>query len=289
MNAQSQWRFELAQRIANAYATIPSAEVIMIAGSTGRGTADRFSDIEIDVYYAEWPSLAQRQAAVAACGGDSAEFSTFDESDVELSESMFFNGFYVHTSTFLVAQMNRWIQKVTVEGDPDSEGQMRMNSVLASQTVVGQEQIARWQAAARRYPDTLAHRMLADSLDFSDFYYLADMVAYRNDTLLLNKVLLQNARQLLLALHGLNRVYLPTPDAMKWLDETVAALALRPERLADRLRRLFRVDSAESIRHMNNLIDDTFALIASNAPDFDLSLYSKTNFQIRRAFDKSPQ
>lgn len=288
MNAATQWRLELAQRIAAAYAAIPSAEVVMIAGSTGRGTADRYSDIEIDVYYAAWPTLAERQAAVAACGGDSAEFSTFEESDIELAESMFFNGFYAHTSTFLSSQMDNWVQSVTIDGDPDFEGQMRMNSVRNAVTVLGHGHVARWQQAAKTYPDALVTRMLADNLDFERFYYLADMVVYRNDTLLLNKTLLQCATQIVHVLHGLNRVYLPTPDALKWMDETLGVLEIKPEQLGRRLRNMFRVDSAEAVTMMHTLIDETHTLITAHLTHFDLTPYAASKAQVRQPFDEMP-
>ncbi|MCO5197929.1 MAG: hypothetical protein M9928_00180 [Anaerolineae bacterium] len=288
MNKATQWRFELAQRIASAYAAIPAAEVVMIAGSTGRGTADRYSDIEIDVYYSAWPTLTERQTAVAACGGESAEFSTFAESEIELAESMFFNGFYVHTSTFLSQQMEQWVQRVTIDGDPDVEGQMRMNSVRNAVAVTGHEQARRWQQAAQAYPDALVERMLTDNLDFEQFYYLADMVVYRDDTLLLNKTLLQCATQILQALHGLNRVYLPTPDALKWMDETIGVLAIKPEQLGCRLRQMFRVDSAEAVAIMRSLIGETQTLIAQHLPQFDLSRFAASNAQIRQPFDKMP-
>lgn len=50
MNEASRWRFTLAEHIDLAYAADPKACVVMVAGSTGRGTADRYSDIELEVY-----------------------------------------------------------------------------------------------------------------------------------------------------------------------------------------------------------------------------------------------
>jgi predicted nucleotidyltransferase len=64
MNDATTWRFALAERIGAAYASTDNARVVMIAGSVGRGSEDRYSDIEIDVYYAEPPTEAERVAAV---------------------------------------------------------------------------------------------------------------------------------------------------------------------------------------------------------------------------------
>lgn len=45
MNEASRWRFALAERIAASYARNPKVRAIQVAGSVGRGAADRYSDI----------------------------------------------------------------------------------------------------------------------------------------------------------------------------------------------------------------------------------------------------
>jgi hypothetical protein len=62
-------RWALAERIAASYGANPNARVVMIAGSVGRGSADLYSDVEVDVYYAEPPTTHERIAAVEGCGG----------------------------------------------------------------------------------------------------------------------------------------------------------------------------------------------------------------------------
>ena len=69
MNKASQWRFALAQRIAKAYIANPKAQVVMVAGSTGRGSADRYSDLEIDVYWSAPPTDAERYIQGSARAG----------------------------------------------------------------------------------------------------------------------------------------------------------------------------------------------------------------------------
>jgi predicted nucleotidyltransferase len=63
------WRLALAKEIGASYASNQNAQVVMVAGSVGRGSTDRYSDIEVHVYYAEPPTEAERVAAVERCGG----------------------------------------------------------------------------------------------------------------------------------------------------------------------------------------------------------------------------
>src|SRR5262245_33194274 len=109
MSEATRWRVALAERIATSYASDNNARVVMIAGSVGRGSADRYSDVEVDVYYAEPPTEAERVAAVERCGGI-AELLAQDEDEWE--EQICLEGFHAHTSTFLVATMERYLREV---------------------------------------------------------------------------------------------------------------------------------------------------------------------------------
>ena len=103
------WRLALARRIASAYAADSNARVVMIAGSTGRGTADPWSDIEVDVYYQEPPTEAARRAAAEASGGALVELG---EDEDEWEERLDLGGFHAHSSTFLVSTMERYLDEV---------------------------------------------------------------------------------------------------------------------------------------------------------------------------------
>ena len=74
MKEASQWRFALAQQIGRSYAANPKARVVMIAGSTGRGRADRYSDLEIEVYWSAPPSQMDRQVAAQGSKGSTIGF-----------------------------------------------------------------------------------------------------------------------------------------------------------------------------------------------------------------------
>ena len=56
MTDASDWRLDLARQIAPIYAADPRVEAIAAAGSVGRGCADRWSDVEIGIYWSDEPS-----------------------------------------------------------------------------------------------------------------------------------------------------------------------------------------------------------------------------------------
>ena len=161
MNEASRWRFALAEQIAAAYAQNPKTAAIMIAGSVGRGRADRYSDIEIDVYYMAAPTVAERIAAVEGAG---AIVESLDEDEDEWEEQMLLGGVHAATSTFLVSTLERYLSEVVDQGQIAPSAQMRLHSLLNAQPVWGHELAEQWRAKARHYPDTLARAMLHENL-----------------------------------------------------------------------------------------------------------------------------
>jgi hypothetical protein len=157
MNEASRWRFALAERVGRAYAADPKARVVMIAGSTGRGTADRYSDIEIDVYWSEPPTEDERQAAVERSGGTIIDLFPYEED--EWAESISFGGFHMHTSTFLVETMERYLHQVLEDFSTALNPQMRLYSLLHAQTLVGEDLVTRWRERALEYPTELAEAL----------------------------------------------------------------------------------------------------------------------------------
>lgn len=69
MNEASAWRTGLACDVATAYAAAPRCAAIALGGSAARGWADRHSDVELFVFWAEPPDVAARIEAVHRAGG----------------------------------------------------------------------------------------------------------------------------------------------------------------------------------------------------------------------------
>jgi hypothetical protein len=283
------WRLELARRIALPYAQEPNARAVMIAGSVGRGTDDRWSDIEIDVYYERPPAEDERRAAAGASGG---EVVGLYEDEQEWEEQLSFGGFHAHTSTFLVSTLERCIRDVVDECSTDAFAQSRLFSLLHAVPVKGAQEADAWRARAAGYPDGLRHAMLAEYLRFGRFRSMGRMLAERGDVLLLQDLLVEVGGRLVSALLGLNRIYLPTPDyavsRAKGVDEMIGLMAIRPAELSARLRAAYRVEPVEAVPALEALVDETFALVEAHVPGFDTAPYRLPPVAARVAWDHAP-
>src|SRR5215207_2091231 len=81
MNTASQWRAALARQIVPNYAANPHVAAILLGGSTARGHADRYSDIELGVFWHQPPTDAERQATASAIRGDLVRLYPYDPAE----------------------------------------------------------------------------------------------------------------------------------------------------------------------------------------------------------------
>lgn len=70
MNTASAWRRDIAQVIARSYARHPHVDAVVLSGSTARGHADRYSDIELGIFWTADPTEEDRAAAIHGAHGD---------------------------------------------------------------------------------------------------------------------------------------------------------------------------------------------------------------------------
>ena len=286
MTEASKWRFELAERIAASYMENPKTRVVMVAGSVGRGCADRYSDLEIDVYYNEAPTEADRIAAVEGCG---AVLEGLDEDAYEWEEQMSLDGFHAATSTFLVATMEGYLGEVVDRCEIVPDGQTRLYSLQHSVPLMGHDLVAQWREKAAHYPDGLVVTMLEAHLPFRGFWYAEEMLAARDDVLALYDIFIRVEQQVLGALLGLNRLYMPTPDYTKRMDEMIEAMQVKPVNLSERLKRAFRIPPQDGVDLLKGIILEVMDLVEAHMPNFDTTPY-RANFNARRqVWDAPPQ
>jgi hypothetical protein len=286
MNEASRWRLALAERVGRAYAVDPRARVVMVAGSTGRGTADRYSDVEIDVYWSEPPTDDERRAAVERSGATLLELHPY-EAD-EWAEWISLGGFYLHTSTFLVATMERYLREVLEDCSTALDPQMRLFSLLHAQTLVGEDLVARWCGRALAYPTALAEAVVREHLSFGRLGYSGAVFAARDDLLPLYDVFCETEREILWVLLGLNRLYLPTPS-LKQADELIAEMRLAPPDLARRLKDVFRLPPIDGVAALNRLCEDVFALVETHLPGVDTAQPRAGFTHHRGVWDQPPR
>jgi hypothetical protein len=183
--------------------------------------------------------------------------------------------------------MERYLREVLDEDSTTPLPQMRLHSLLHAQTLMGEEQVEEWRARASNYPPELTRAMLRENLLFDGFGYAEEMLAARDDIIILYDIFSRVERQILSVLLGLNRIYLPNPS-FKSMDEIIAGLDVAPPDLSTRLKAAFRLPPPDGVRLLHTLIEELFALVETHVPDLATTPYrEKVSFR-RGVWDIPP-
>jgi hypothetical protein len=263
--ADSRWRRALAERFAAGYPERPGVRSVLLGGSVARGLADRWSDIELMVFWDGEPSQALRGQAVAAGGGTLVTAWDYDEDNAEWSDDVLLDGVEVQVSHRTVAGTHRWLADVIEDFAPDLVKQDLIALIRSGVPLHGADLISRWRRQTAEYPPELALAMVRAHLDFRSGWQRRKLLA-RGDLVPLYADLVDTARNVVLVLLGLNHSYFPHLG-FKWLPQVTAELPQALAELAARLDALFTSAPAEAATLADALIEETLLLVEAQMPE----------------------
>jgi len=284
MNEASRWRLALARRIAAAYVENPKVAAVIAAGSIAHGYADRWSDIELDVFWRVRPSDEERLQAVERAGGVIWHLHPPEPDDPELSEAYHVHGVKVDLSNFALEGVERILASVIDQADTAFSNQVLISHLQHAVVLSGQDVITRWQARAASYPDATARAMVRENLSFTPWWG-KEMLAERGELLLLYESFGTIAKKILMVLMGINRIYHP---GFKWVDRVIERMEVAPPDLASRLRLIFRAEPATALPELRRLVEETFALVKEHMPEVDTRAAHESFQQRRQPWETAP-
>lgn len=245
----------LAQRIVDAMPA--SVEEAVLTGSVSRGAADEVSDIEVLLVTSEEPVLEECFHLAADAGLTS--LGTWGQQG---GPAQRVSGYRERVSVELVwwsrAHARSAVDAI-FEGDPSTTADALANGVSLRSSGL----LERWQERLRDYPDELAAARIEDAaLTWGGFAAAGLLTLLRpGDRLALLERMVDDAVRVSRIVFALNRVWQPTT---KRLAERVAPLAVKPERLAERIEEaLAEPDPRRAVLLMTKLQLETAEL----APD----------------------
>jgi hypothetical protein len=288
-NVHAQWRLAVARRAAGAYTRNPKLAALTVAGSVGAGLADRFSDLELDCYWSTGPSDQDRTAPIEALGGSLTALWDYDTDEEEWSEDYRLGQLDVTVSNFLTSTVDRFLDQVTGQADPDPVKHMRLAAVQRSQPLAGQSLVTSWRERADQYPDQLVVAMVERSLNPQVLtgWAAREAMARRGDDLAARALLSRIGYAVAGAVLALNRLYLPHRQ-LKWQQQLLSGLAVTPDRLTERLGQLFAPRTADAFQAAETLLADTVALAAART-QADLTGFRAELSERRRPLDPPGQ
>jgi hypothetical protein len=153
----------------------------------------------------------------------------------------------------------------------DSPLQKILSGVLESLPLYGEQLVEDWRARVHEYPEPLRRAMIERHWNFFPLWYYGEAMAARDTELWRLDMLVDAAFNLLAVLAGLNRLYFARFE-LKRTRALIAKMELAPQRLADRLESLFRLEPEPAATELGRLIEETRALILAELPNVELPL-----------------
>lgn len=270
MNDASQRLLALAQKNAASYLTNPKVRAIGVAGSVARGQADAYSDIDMSIYYEELPSEEELKAAYEQNQGSDYRLHASDREAGYIVEQYFVQGVKGDFGHITIQGSQSDIEMLLEQCDPDDPLLNVLAGIVDMLPLYGAELIEQWKAKLANYPDKLAEAMVRKSLHFRALWVIQKYGVERDDVLFLYEQFLEVAKNIMGVLLGLNRFYHPVNSVpFKGMDKFINKMAIAPQNLSFRLKRIFREEPHIAVNLLGELIEETFALVEKHMPQVD--------------------
>jgi hypothetical protein len=244
--------YALAQRITRALP--PVVEEVVLTGSVSRGVADELSDIEMLLVTSE-------QLQLDACfeHARSLGLERLDTWGPQGTPACKVFGYLDGVPTELI-----WWSREHAEASFETAGDALVNGVALRSAGL----LERWQARLADYPDELAAQRIEEAALTWGGYAPAGMltVSRPGDRFALVERMVDDLSRVMRILYAVNRVWPPTH---KRLGARAAELAVKPDRLAERIEEvLTEPDPIRALTALTELQRETVAL-APSGPNVD--------------------
>lgn len=166
MNEASRWRLEMARGFSRAYEGIDEGRAVLLAGSVARGIADRYSDVEMMVFWDGAPTDEARRAAVERGGGVLVTLYAYDAENGEWSDDIHMRGVEFQVSHRRVELTETWLADVVERADTSLTKQDLISIIQYALPLKGADLIETWRTRVADYPDALQAAMVKEHLWF---------------------------------------------------------------------------------------------------------------------------
>lgn len=265
----SLWRRELARELVRPYARRAGIEMVLLGGSPARGWADRYSDLDVVLYWRTLDARWIRRHPLRAAG---AKFVTLLDMPGHraMLEIYTLGGLIVEMGHATTASLRREIADVTARHRADPAAINSLGGFLDALPLHGHKRYGAIVAGLPPYPDALARAVVERNAGFFWKGCLRHQGLSRGESVFVYDGMCAMIKRLVAILAALNRLYF-WPGEPRWIDRWSDRMRICPKDLCPRLQRMMDGDRARSLADLEALIAEVLALVRKHMPEADLS------------------
>jgi len=277
LNWHSKWRLELAEAIGHRLRQFEGIQAIVVGGSVARGYADRYSDLEMPLFWDQHPPDSVRKVIASDLHAD----FLYEYNGPSREDNLLIKGFQVDLWHNTVSDEERVIDDVLTRFDTDLGSSNFMDTVRSCIPMYGEAIINRWQKRAQHYPDELAVRNIEDNIAYFEDGHL-EIHSKRDNPTLVYGLISELQERVFLVLLALNREYFPS---FKWMYRSLERMRIKPSNVEVRFREAFSRPQDEAVRDTFHMIEETLSLVKKSYPQVDTASVRRKLSSPRLAHD----
>ena len=258
-----------AQEIAAIYAGDAAVTTVLCGGSTGRGHADRWSDLEIGVFWSRPPDDQRRLRVITELGGADPRRFDYDVAERQWFDEWWFDGgagagLLVEVVHMTETDADDQLDRLLVANDV-RPGLLAFAAALAyGQPLAGSAE--RLTARVRDYPTPVATAVVSRHGQIDNFWRWK-MYLERQDIHGLRRHFASVTSALTHILCALNQRWWP---GSKWQPRVLADLPIAPSLPITRLAEVDQLPPADGAARLAQLVEETYDLVAVHLPEVDI-------------------
>jgi hypothetical protein len=262
-------RLSVARRLASAYGSDPSVVGVLCAGSTGRGDADRWSDLELIVLWSQRPTDDRRRAVPDAEGARAVRLFEFEPAEFAAADDFWLDGdagtgLLVEVGHASVDDARAALDRLLVDATPDPY----LLTVAAAYAggIPMHGDLEPWRSRVATYPEALAAAVIRRHGQIDNFWRWQMYVDRHNPYGLRTHFagVVTAVTHVACALSGR---YWPGP---KWPSRTLAGLSVAPVDVEERLSAIDAMAPDGAAAALTDLVEETYDLVQLRAPEVDV-------------------
>jgi len=271
ISSSTDWRLEAAAKVAASYQTSRGAIAMLVGGSVGRGYPDRWSDLELGVF---WRNLPQdddlAETAERAAGRDRRGWA-YDAGEHAAAEEFWLGGpagqgLLVELQHQSLADAAALLDDLVGNTNPEPYLLTVASALNRGVILFGAAELEPLRERVASYPAQLAVAVAARHGQIDNFWRW-QMLAERGDLLGLRGHYAETAGRLSHLLFAVNRRWWP---GQKWLLRELGSLPHLPAGIIDGLQAAASSPAAEAAAILTSLVESGYDLAERLLPELDV-------------------